>query len=84
VWNVLLHPNVVKFLNRLDNNMRERIKEKLLELEQDPFRFLEHYEGAYYKFRVGDFRALIDVDFERKEIMVRSLDHRKKIYKMAY
>ncbi len=54
-------------------------------MKEEPFRFLEHFEGEdHYKFRVGDYRALVDVDFKNKILIVRALDHRKKIYKMAY
>ncbi|HLD57304.1 MAG TPA: type II toxin-antitoxin system RelE/ParE family toxin [archaeon] len=82
MWEVLLHPNVDKFLNGLDSNIRERIKNKLRELKEDPFRFLEHFEGSdYYKLRVGDYRALIDIDFQNKLLKVQILDHRGKIYK---
>lgn len=81
-WRVLLHPKVDKFLNGLDEQIRERIKSKLRELQSDPFRFLEHFEGSdYYKLRIGDYRALIDMNFKNKEIKVQVLDHRERIYK---
>lgn len=35
----------------------------------------------YYKFRIGKYRALIDIDFEKRIIKVQILDHRKKVYK---
>ena len=82
MWEVLLHPKVDGFLNSLDSNVRERIKNKLRELKEDPFRFLEHFEGSdYYKLRIGDYRALIDIDFKNKMLKVQILDHRGKIYK---
>lgn len=46
----------------------------------EPFRFLEHFEGNGYKFRIGDYRALIDVDFEKKILKVRVFDKRERIY----
>ena len=70
-----------KFIRKLDNNLKERIKDKFREFSKDPFRFLEHYEGQDYKFRIGDYRALIDVDFNRKIILVRIFDKRGRIYK---
>ncbi len=82
MWEVLLHPKVDKFLNELDPNLKERIKNKLREVRESPFRFLEHFEGSdYYKLRVGDYRALIDIDFQNKLLKVQVLDHRGKIYK---
>ena len=36
-------------------------------LKENPFRFLEHYEGDdVYKLRIGDYRALIDIDFSER------------------
>ncbi len=47
----------------------------------NPFHFLEHYEGEYYKLRIGDYRALIDINFEKKILIVQVLDKRGRIYK---
>lgn len=33
------------------------------------------------KFRIGDYRALLDIDRERKIVKVQVLDHRSRIYK---
>ena len=81
-YQIKLHPTVSKFLDKCGVLLSERIKTKLKLLIEDPFRFLEHYEGKdYFKLRIGDYRALIDVDKERKIVFVRYLNHRKKIYK---
>ncbi|MBD3361989.1 hypothetical protein GF358_04335 [Candidatus Woesearchaeota archaeon] len=81
-YKIRLHPKVDKFLNKLERDLSVRIKQRLAMLKNAPFRFLEHYEGEKcYKFRTGDYRALIDVDQSRKIVFVRVLDHRKKIYK---
>lgn len=77
-----MHPKVHKFLENLDVNIRERIKAKLREVENDPFRFLEHFEGAdYYKLRIGEFRALIDIDFDNRLLKVQVFDYRGRVYK---
>lgn len=82
-YEVLLHPEIVKFLDKLPKDVSFRIKEKLKDLKEEPFRHLEHYEGGkLYKFRIGDYRALIDVDIKNKIVFVRVLDHRGRIYKM--
>ena len=54
---------------------------KVKEVQEDPFRFLEHYEGKdYYKLRVGDYRLLIDIDFKNKVLLVQVIGHRSNIY----
>jgi len=81
-YKVKLHPKVEKFLNKLEKDLSKRIKQRLIILKENPFRYLEHYEGdKCYKFRTGDYRALIDIDQARKIIWVRVLNHRNKIYK---
>ena len=71
-----------KFLKNADKNLVERIIKKLEEVMENPFRYLEHYEGdKCYKLRIGDYRALIDVDSEKKILLVRVLDKRGRIYK---
>lgn len=81
-YEVKLHPKVNKFLNKLEKEQSERIKQRLKLLKNDPFRYLEHYEGEdCYKFRAGNYRALIDVKQNRKIVFIRVLDHRSKIYK---
>lgn len=79
---VMLHPRVDRFIDKLEHSVAERIRKKLRLLQDEPFRFLEHHEGAdVFKLRIGDYRALIDVDSTKTIVYVRHLDHRKRIYK---
>jgi mRNA interferase RelE/StbE len=82
MWQVKLHPLVDKLLRKLNKKLEQRMQDRLRKLKDEPFRYLEHLEGLdYYKLRIGEYRALIDVDFENKIIKVQVLDHRSKIYK---
>jgi len=48
----------------------------------DPKRYLESLkEVGGYKLRVGDYRVILDVDWNTKTIFVLLVGHRKKIYK---
>lgn len=80
-YTVKLHPKVQDFLDKLDRHLAERIRNRLKLLRDAPFSHLEHYEGDYYKFRIGDYRALVDVDKAGKVVFVRHLDTRGRIYK---
>ncbi|MBU2616384.1 MAG: type II toxin-antitoxin system RelE/ParE family toxin [Nanoarchaeota archaeon] len=70
-----------KFLKNLEKHLVKRILEKLEDVSKNPFRYLEHHEGRDYKLRIGDYRALVDVDFKSKILIVRILDKRGRIYK---
>ncbi len=79
---VKLHPRVDRFLRKLPKMIHERICKKLKTVSTDPFRYLERYEGDdFYKLRIGEYRALIDVDMRRELLFVRHLDHRGRIYR---
>ncbi len=70
-----------KFLRGLPKDILERIKNKFKDVALEPFRYLEHLEGEGYKMRIGNFRAIIDVDKNRNLLLVRVFDKRSKIYK---
>lgn len=81
-YEIKLSPDVVIFLEKCEKQLSERIRNKLKALKENPFHFLEHYEGDdFYKLRVGDYRALVEVDASLKFVIIRHLDHRKRIYK---
>lgn len=69
------------FLDKLSQDIALRIVNKLEQIKENPFHFLEHYEGEYYKLRIGDYRVLMDIDFQRKVIWARIIDKRGRIYK---
>jgi mRNA-degrading endonuclease RelE of RelBE toxin-antitoxin system len=82
IFKVEFSNQATKFIRRLSEDIKERIKRKFREVSEDPFRYLEHYEGDdCHKLRIGDFRSLIDVDFNRKILFVRVFDKRGRIYK---
>ena len=69
-------------LSKLPKDIASRIVNKVDSIKLDPFHFLKHYEGEdVYKLRIGDYRALIDVDFSDKILKIQIIGHRKNIYK---
>lgn len=81
-YEIELHPDVVRFLEKLPKDISERIKNKLREIKDEPLYFLEYYKPEQaYKLRIGNYRALIDIDFKNKTLYVQVIDHRSRIYK---
>jgi mRNA-degrading endonuclease RelE of RelBE toxin-antitoxin system len=70
-----------KFFRKLPKNLQERLKSKFREIAEEPSRYLEHYEGDYKKLRIGNLRALVDIDNSKKILFIRVLDKRSRIYK---
>ena len=54
--------------------------DKFDEISVDPFRYLEHFEGEGYKLRIGEYRALIDADLQKRILKIRVFDKRGRIY----
>lgn len=81
MYNLVFEKRALENLNKLDNNIKQRIWDKLQECKENPFRFLKHLEEMPgFKLRVGDYRAIIDVDNSTKTIVVLKVGHRKNIY----
>lgn len=75
-------PKPLNFISKLPKNIALRIWDKLDKLKENPFRYLKHFETEeIYKFRIGDYRALISIDFEKKTLIIEVLDKRGRVYK---
>jgi mRNA-degrading endonuclease RelE of RelBE toxin-antitoxin system len=70
-FKVLMHP---KIFDKIPAERREQIKEALKELKDPlPGGNKKEVKGnikTVYRLRVGDFRILYDIDFNRKEVLV--------------
>ena len=75
------HPQAFKILKKLPDILIQRVLSKMDAVIQDPFRFLERYEGEnLYKLRIGNYRALIEVNPEQKLLLIQVFDHRARVY----
>lgn len=84
-FSVLLGPQPDKFIKKLDNQAKERIKEKLLKLQEYPFpsevERVEGYKGEKtFRVRVGDYRILYFVRYGINQIFVAKIDKRSRAY----
>ena len=70
-----------EFLRKLHPPDAQRIIKKVNAIANEPFHYLEILvEIKSYKFRVGDYRILIDVDENKKQLSVVLIGHRRDIY----
>jgi mRNA interferase RelE/StbE len=68
-------------LRKQDPPTRDRIVRKLHQAAANPSRYLERLSAVEsYKLRIGDYRAIVDVDWSRKILYVLTLGHRSVIY----
>ena len=66
------HPQAFKVLKKLPNHIIQRVLDKFDVVLEEPFRFLEHFEGhKEYKLRIGDYRALIEVNHKEQLLLIK-------------
>lgn len=83
MFNFQFKEKAAKEIDKLSPNIRKRILEKLkfYSSQENPFRFadkLKDYKFGEYRFRIGDYRIIFDVD--DKVIIILKIGHRKDIY----
>ena len=82
MYKVLLTQRALKDLDALEKHDRVRIIKKLKEYASKPLRDMRKLESpkiGTYRFRVGDFRVVFDIDGEN--LVVLRAGHRKTIYR---
>jgi len=86
-WSVELSRSALKALDQLERKTSLRILDRLEELGQcdNPLRHkdvraLEGKLKPYYRFRVGEYRVIFELDPEYKRIGILAIAPRSKIY----
>jgi mRNA interferase RelE/StbE len=82
MYKVLLTQRALKDLDALEKQVRIRIINKLKEYASQPIgdiRKLESPKIGTYRFRVGEYRVVFDIDGEN--LVVLRAGHRKTIYR---
>ncbi|MCW4004771.1 MAG: type II toxin-antitoxin system RelE/ParE family toxin [Candidatus Bathyarchaeota archaeon] len=78
---MLLRPKAAKAFQKIDNKNQERIKQALRELAVDPYKAGEQLHPAHFwKTRAGDYRAIYEINKDKKEVIVLFVGHRKNVY----
>jgi len=82
MYEIIFSKNAEKFLDKLDNNIRERIIKKIERIRIRPEHFVEKLVGEEgYKLRAGDYRIFLDINKSQLQISAIEIEHRKKAYK---
>ena len=70
-------------LKKLNKSIQERIINVLERIKIRPFSYdLKKLQGTnYYRLRIGEYRAILDIKKDKLIIIVIEIGHRKNIYK---
>ena len=78
-WNLLVTGLAQKQLRRIPGKDRERVKAALLAIEDEPFSgdlVRLRAQPAAWRRRVGSYRILFDVDYEKRHVVVTAIVRR--------
>ncbi|HXD78701.1 MAG TPA: type II toxin-antitoxin system RelE/ParE family toxin [Puia sp.] len=81
-YTVLILPSAQKQLSKLPNAIASRIEDKLLELGHGPrppgCKKLRGRDA--WRIRIGDYRAIYEIDDGRLIVTVITIGHRREVY----
>ncbi len=73
-----------KFLKKCDKILQDRIMQKLEDLKNDPVphdaKFVVGRNEKTFRVRVGDYRILYCIYYEKNQILVSTIDKRSRVY----
>ena len=84
-WDIVFIPESEADLAKLSPPVRKRIIKKLDWFQNNfdaitPLTLGGKWQ-AFFKFRIGDWRVIYEIDWSAYEIVIIAIDHRSKIYK---
>lgn len=84
MYDVIILPEAERDLARLDRPIQKRIRERLKwvgeHFEEIRPEALKGEFAAYYKIRIGDYRAIYQFDHTLQTITVFNIQHRREVY----
>ena len=86
MWTIEWERKALKDAKKLDKSARQRIVnylEKRVLSSQNPYQFGKPLEGnklGLWRYRVGDYRILCQIEESRLVVLVVAVGHRKDIY----
>ena len=82
MYEIVFSDKALKQLKKLEKQTQERIVNSLERIRIRPESYLIKLVGdSGYKLRVGEYRAIVDLDKGRLLILVIKVGHRRNIYK---
>ena len=75
-----LHPKAKKYLGYQDKAIKEKIKNKIKELKENPERGERLKYTEFWKLRIEDYRAIYEIKVKEKKVIILFIGHRKTVY----
>ena len=80
-FTILLHPKAAKALKKIEEQTRSRLTKKIRDLRNSPERTGKRLKYSdFWSLRVGDYRAIYEININQNQVIILSIGHRKKVY----
>jgi len=80
-FKVLLHPKAAKELQKIEKQIRTRIIGNAKQLCENPDKLGKPLKQSdYWSLRVGDYRAIYEINQNKKQVVILFIGHRSKVY----
>ena len=81
MYKLIFEKRALQNLNKLDEQIKKGVWNKLQQCKENPTRFLKPLvQVKGFKLRVGNHRIIIDIKEEIKVLHILKVGHRKNIY----
>ncbi|WP_136718012.1 type II toxin-antitoxin system RelE family toxin [Halorientalis salina] len=78
---VELSDRAEEWLEKAEPDVRDRTLSKIRDASDFPDHYLTRLKGStFYKLRIGDYRAIVDVNRDRDAMLVRRIGKREGFY----
>lgn len=82
MYDIVFDEKAIEFLEKIGENTKKRIYNKIISTKENPFHYFERLSGRNeWKLRVGNYRVIADIDEIKNKIFIAVIGHRKNIYK---
>lgn len=80
-YKILLHPKAAKSYNKLNKELKGRIKKKIKSLKEKPESYGKPLKYSnFWSLRIGEYRIIYEINKKNKQIIILFIGHRKHAY----
>jgi len=84
MFDIKYSKQAVNFLKSSEKRLIARILKKIETLNENPVqhdsKVVEGYNEKMFRIRVGDYRILYEVDYQKNQLGIVKIDKRSKVY----
>ncbi|AFZ25372.1 addiction module toxin, RelE/StbE family [Cylindrospermum stagnale PCC 7417] len=85
MYSVKLSPDAEEFYAGVDKSLAKKIARCFEILEKEPRNYpnikpLRGELSGYYRYRVGDYRVIYEIDDELNQVTIIFIEHRSRVY----